>query len=445
MKQKFWLFVLVWLIAQPMSADQTLKLEAEDFAGEEVASLDPSGLMKVGEEVVWTLSSPPVSEIDKSGGTQLLWEEEVSYPGATYIAVHFSDFNLPDGAFLVVQHPDWRVRSWTYRGKGKKASNRDDEGGFWAVHIPGDLAKVQLFSEVEIKADAVQIDRFAWGYEAWNDLTGVVVDKAICGTDNSVWAQCQTGNIYNKSKAVARLLIGGSSACTGWLVGSEGHLMTNEHCISTQSVAGNTDYEFMAEGGCSTNCASWGACPGTVVATSGTLIQDDADLDYALILLPGNPSATYGYLRMRSTAPAVGENIYIPQHPQAWGKKIASCTVSGFTNGCSSSSYLDVGYYCDTQGGSSGSPVIATSDDAVVALHHCANCPNRGVPIHRVLADLNTVPTNATGAPPPPPPPSGGLCGPFNSGFCTYRLSKPDLCCLPTETAPGAFCPLICF
>src|SRR3546814_8117553 len=47
----------------------------------------------------------------------------------------------------------------------------------------------------------------------------------------------------------------------------------------------------------------------------------------------------------------------------------------------------DIGYYCDTQGGSSGSPVIAYNDHLVVSLHHCANCPNRGVPIQAVITD----------------------------------------------------------
>ena len=42
---------------------------------------------------------------------------------------------------------------------------------------------------------------------------------------------------YVRAKAVARLLIGGTSACTGWLIGSEGHLLTNEHCIHNASDA----------------------------------------------------------------------------------------------------------------------------------------------------------------------------------------------------------------
>jgi hypothetical protein len=55
---------------------------------------------------------------------------------------------------------------------------------------------------------------------------------------------------------------------------------------------------------------------------------------------------------------------------------------------CSGSGYNDVGYYCDTEGGSSGSPVLETSSHKVIALHHCAYCPNRGVPIHLVYDEI---------------------------------------------------------
>ena len=43
---------------------------------------------------------------------------------------------------------------------------------------------------------------------------------------------------------------------------------------------------------------------------------------------------------------------------------------------------------CDTEGGSSGSPVLAKSSNKVIALHHCANCHNRGVPINLMYAEI---------------------------------------------------------
>ena len=135
----------------------------------------------------------------------------------------------------------------------------------------------------------------------------------------------------------------------------------------------------MAEGAtCGTSCASWGACPGTVVATGATLVKTDAPRDYTLLQLPTNPTATYGFLQLRSTGAVVDERIYVPQHPAAYGKKIAvnstaAADASGYAEvyslnepACQSGGPSDVGYYADTQGGSSGSPVLGYADAVVV-------------------------------------------------------------------------------
>jgi hypothetical protein len=126
----------------------------------------------------------------------------------------------------------------------------------------------------------------------------------------------------------------------------------------------------------------------------------------------------------------VDERIYVPQHPLAWGKRIAvtssaAADASGYAEvysltetACQSGGPRDVGYYADTQAGSSGAPVLGYGDHQVVALHHCANCPNRGVPIQEIISHLGTSlppcalrgdtcpdPWGSSGEPPPPPPP----------------------------------------
>lgn len=240
--------------------------------------------------------------------------------------------------------------------------------------------------------------------------------KALCGPDDTQEAVCYQNSepfVYDKSRAVARLLINGTSACTGWLIGDDGHLMTNEHCVSNASQANNVTVEFMAEGNnCSTDCRTWFGCGGTIVATSTTLVKVNSNLDYALLQLPTNVSATYGFLQLREVGAAQGERIYIPQHPQAWGKRIALESTDPHDTGGVARVYSvnsqrcngtgnDIGYYADTQPGSSGSPVIGYNDNLVVALHHCGSCPNRGVPIQEIIADLgDDLPNNSLPLPP---------------------------------------------
>lgn len=374
------------------------------------------GPEKIGEEISL---ARPIESHGRLGGAiaqreeveeALIWSEELWFGGAEYVAPHFAKFDLPEGARVIVRNPEG-TRSWNYTGKGIETDQ--PELGFWGIPVYGEVAVVELWSSVPVRRGAVSIDRFARGFKPAELLQSQ--PESLCGADDSEWAKCYQSTeptIYDRSRAVARLFIGGTSACTGWLVGSEGHVMTNEHCIGTSRDAQNTTFEFMAEGSCTTSCASWGACPGTVAATTSTLVKNDAALDYALVKLPSNVSATYGFLQMRSSGASLGERIYIPQHPAAWGKKIAvkagsaNATVTSVNETPCSGGPGDIGYMADTQGGSSGSPVLGYSDHTVVSLHHCGGCNNTGVPIDAVIASLGaSAPADsiAGGTPPPPP------------------------------------------
>ncbi|MDY7093606.1 MAG: trypsin-like peptidase domain-containing protein [Acidobacteriota bacterium] len=412
------IIILAGLVAPPeaLAATPAPSIEAATPAW----AAQTEGPVRVGDVILSRFESPAFEGTAPEALPQRVWREVISLPEASYIAPHFSRFVLPPGAELVVRSPDGS-RSWTYTGFGK--TDRPLPEGFWGIHVPGDTAIVELHSRAPLERGAVVVDSFAHGFTKGFDkgFPQGPGTESVCGLDDSREAKCfQSSNptIYNESRAVARLLINGVSLCTGWLVGNQGHLMTNNHCIDSSSDALNTDYEFMAEGGnCSTNCRSTLACPGTVEATSATLIQTDVNLDYTLVLLPSNVTGTYGFMQMRQAGADLEERIYLPGHPAGWGKQIAAdsthtqnpsgfCEVDSLSEpACVGGSVAEVGYYCDTRGGSSGSPVLATADHCVVALHHCrgsAACtssgadPNRGVPVENIIADLGTnLPVNA--------------------------------------------------
>ena len=54
--------------------------------------------------------------------------------------------------------------------------------------------------------------------------------------------------VYTKGKAVLRVYnrVGGSLG-TAWLIGDEGHILTNWHVIETEAEAVGADFEAMAE------------------------------------------------------------------------------------------------------------------------------------------------------------------------------------------------------
>ncbi|HEV2853812.1 MAG TPA: DUF4082 domain-containing protein [Thermoanaerobaculia bacterium] len=364
--------------------------------------LTQGGRVRVGEEIETLRETSHPYSGWPGERAEKVWSEEIYYPGAAYIAPHFSRFHLAPGDSVIVRSPDGS-RSWKYEGFGNGELGKGPDG-FWGIHIPGETAVIELYSHNPAGGYGYKIDRFARGFRRDEMDQAALGAEAICGVDDSNWAKCYQSSeplIYSKSRAVARLLIAGTSACTGWLLGSQGHVITNQHCIGSSTDAANTNFEFMAEGAtCSTSCNSWFGCPGTVVATTSTLIKSDAPRDYALVKLPSNPTGTYGFLQFRSNGAVVDERIYVPQHPQAWGKRIAVFSTaaqdqSGYAEvysltepACQTGGPADVGYFADTEGGSSGSPVLGYNDHLVVALHHCANCPNRGVPAQSIISHL---------------------------------------------------------
>ena len=363
------------------------------------ATVEVRALERVGEVVRHHFeTSHPYRGPGEVATAQLVLSETLHHEGASYIAVHFESFRLAAGDRVVVRSPDGR-QSWSYSGLGRAGMGMSP-GGFWATHIRGESAVVELFSRHDRGDHGFVIDRFARGYADLERRGGF---ESICTADDSEWARCYEGSepiAYERGKSVSRMLINGLFTCTGWLVGCEGHLMTNNHCIVDQSVASNTDYEFMAEGAnCATDCSSDGACPGTIAATNATLVKTNAFLDYTLLKLPFNLSQSYGYLQLRETPAVADERIYIPQHPDGWGKRIAMFSshpqdVSGF---CEIDSIAatpctggpaGLGYYCDTQVSSSGSPVLAEADHRVVGLHHCGSCPNRATKATDLIAHI---------------------------------------------------------
>jgi hypothetical protein len=424
----------------------------------QLAAVEPA---RAGEYVHETFKTPHPYPSSGSDHAMLSWADEVIYPGATYIALHFASFELAEGDSVIVRSPDG-TQSWTYTSRGRHDLGGRD-GGFFATHIRGDTAIVELFTVGDESAFGYHIDYFGRGYNEfeiemfWGQGLGEKMNipappglsESICTQDDTREAKCYQSSdpdAYDTSRAVARLLLSGSAHCTGWLIGDAGHLMTNEHCISSQSTLNNIDFEFMAEGpDCATDCSSSLACPGITEASGGSFITDDNALDYALVIPDTSTAnntdlpATYGFMRLRQGGAALNERIYHPQHPAGWGKRIGMessypedvamggfCYASSLNEVACSGGPGDVGYWTDTQGGSSGSPVLGYSDNKIVALHHCrgsAFCSsgnpavddrNRGVPVDPIIADLGD------------DMPPGALCDAFDGPLTLSATAAGD-------------------
>ncbi len=331
-------------------------------------------------------------------------EHRFKFPGAEYVKIHFSRLAVvPGDKVMVTDASGTEVHSYRADPRvlslpGDSPVTYDESSGFWAMSVHGDTAVVKLDSTAErltgstgladLTSYGFAIDRVAHGVTgAEKTPAGPGSEESVCGGDDMADVACYESDYpteYRHSRAVARLLINGTSLCTAFRVGSRNRMLTNHHCFSQAGQARNTEVWFGYE------CR---ACDdhtvGRVTKVVGSdVLGTDRQLDYTLFTVSDFGSVRdYGYLELATGRADRGEKVYIPQHPDGDRRQIAmdsdadsegACQVEdprydGYFDGS------DVAYRCDTAPGSSGAPVLSRESDKVLALHHFGGCPNSGV------------------------------------------------------------------
>ncbi|MFC0119207.1 pre-peptidase C-terminal domain-containing protein [Pseudoalteromonas xiamenensis] len=351
--------------------------------------------------------------------------QTISHPGASYIKLHFTDLDLTQGGKLVVASADGS-ESYEYTVENASTASFDLRLGdtenkqFSTMSVSSDTAVVTFYPGADQTSHFGEIDFYYHGNEGTvGDDTLINEDMSTfstCGSmerqDVQCWAQSHPVE-FDRSRPVARLLIAGSSLCTAWRVGPDNRMFTNNHCIESAQELTATEVWFNYQ---YTQCN--GTTKETVVKVTGKdLLKTDYTLDYTLFTVNDFvKTAPFGYFGLDVRDPAQNERIYIPQHGSGNPKELSIesdkdsnglCSVNEPTaNGRGTGT--DIGYYCDTIGGSSGSPVLSGDTNKVVALHHLGGCTNKGAKIKQIWPQVashfnNQVPEgdNSTGTPPP--------------------------------------------
>jgi lysyl endopeptidase len=359
------------------------------FLPESAAAAAAAGRQKVGELL-------PVDRL--LGYSQP--RESFTYPGASYVKLHFNRMMMLPGDYLTVSNPAG-TESYRYDAPGVLDTGGTDK---WAMSVTGDTAVLEMHRtggdalglNAVLGKLGVNVDNVARGFSRTEQAqvpqeqlrapgrTGR--EESVCGGDESADAVCYKSAdpvAYSRSKAVARLLINGTELCTGWRVGTKNRMVTNNHCFDDSADAHNTEvwfnYQCATCGGYDTFAPAkvWGA---QVLATNHVY-------DFTLFTVVNFAQVQkFGYLLFDTARPQKGQELYVPQHPAgeptriagALGKNASTCAVTDNAyDGYATDS--DVAYLCDTEGGSSGSPVLSRTGNKVVALHHFGGCPNSGV------------------------------------------------------------------
>jgi V8-like Glu-specific endopeptidase len=164
--------------------------------------------------------------------------------------------------------------------------------------------------------------------------------------------------------------------------------MTNQHCVADHATCLTTiaifDYQLAPSGlpspGIQYRCAE--------------VLAANHELDVAVLRLEQSPGLTWGVLRLTAEATSAAQQVMIIQHPGGRPKMISTleCAVTQpLVPGRGAET--DLAHRCDTEGGSSGSPIIR-GDGRVVGLHHFGVGQgafwneNRGVRMERIMATV---------------------------------------------------------
>jgi len=215
------------------------------------------------------------------------------------------------------------------------------------------------------------------------ELAGMGI-SSVCGsgeeTEETTCAE-EGSLIRSQGRAVAYM---SDVGCTAWLVKSEisstGALMlTTGHCA--ESVEETFIFDYVKPCGGGSNPSMDAKCKGTRKIAK---IAEDEEAIYELEK-PCHATHTRIPIHLDVGSPEVSEGIYIIGHPQRRPQQLSHeevhdkgthCTLT-HVQAASSRRRVNARYYCDTQGGNSGSPVFSARTGFAVAIHKWGGCSSQ--------------------------------------------------------------------
>jgi hypothetical protein len=304
---------------------------------------------------------------DLEDGTRV-WTTMIQAPGAQAIRVHFSQFDLPDRAQVVVKGNGGEF-SAAARGAGPRG-----EGSFWAATVPGDVAYVQYQAPSDVaEQPRLEIDQIGHIYRGplsddpvARESDGGLRTEFECHED----VNCHSPDTTARD-AVGWLLFdsgGGQALCTGALLADAdpvtyaGYLLTADHCINTQSEASSLEVVwFWQTLSCDGSLPSFWNRPRSYGAT---LLAHAAINDFSFMRLDNDPNDGQGFASWNSLPQTPG-NVTGIHHPGADYLEAYKRISMGYTRTSGPICSPGTSYFWYvrwttgiTEGGCSGSPLF---------------------------------------------------------------------------------------
>lgn len=297
------------------------------------------------------------------------WAGAVRSPGAAAMRIHFTGFDLPEGAALYVHTGDGMAFG-PYTGRGPNGT-----GDFWTNTVNGAQMILQLHGGTgEARFTIAGIGHLTSDFALSQNLrpradagsvpcsfnASCVVDAACVSTDTAV---------STARNAVAHILFASGAylyICTGGLVADSDtstnipYFVTANHCIRRASEASSMETFFFY------TASTCGSCPdpGAASTTGSTIVATGRTADFTLLRLSQNAPAGAAFLGWSSAAVANtnGVPLFRLSHPKGAPQSYSTQVVDTSKVTCQSWPRGSWIYSRDTlgatEGGSSGSPVV---------------------------------------------------------------------------------------
>ncbi|WP_369309304.1 serine protease [Providencia rettgeri] len=304
----------------------------------------------------------------------------VKRENASFLKLYFENIKLPQYSYVEFEYGEGYIQRESF----------DHDGNNSVIIIPNQWVNIRVILPKKYSSD----DNFSFL------LSKVKYDRSysrvIIGEDERKPYMCYERSPiaeYALSSAAAR--IGKWGSCS--LIGSENHVLTNHHVVASDPklVKGEIWFNWFNGSCCSTSTVSEPVRlrPGKILKMGAS----ESDNDYALLTLDefdylnSNVKALFGGLKLSQTNPTKGENIYIPQYGNGG---LRPMYISDIKNG-KFTEILNIEnkgnkitYNADTQGGSSGSPVISRTRNQLIGLHWGGGNVNVGVSAQKLNVEL---------------------------------------------------------
>jgi len=303
----------------------------------------------------------------------VVWATVVNVERGGAVRLHIENLNLPEGAELYVYSLAGEAFG-PYTGKGA-----DGSGDFWTTALFGNEAIVQIrvagpVADATLRAVSMKITEVGIISETFTSPapapTASFCGNVACIVDASCYSQANSiKDAYAKMEWIAGAFI---YTCTGGLLNdtnptATNYFLTANHCLSKANIAKNVSFYWRfrtstCNGSCPTN-AGW-----PYKTTGAGVAASNRTGDYTLLTLNTAPPA--GTTRLGFTNVAVANTNGVALHrvsnpdfgPQVYNEQsvdTSAPTCQSWPRGERIYSRDTLG---GTDGGSSGSPVVNSSD-----------------------------------------------------------------------------------